>query len=308
MSKNLQLRQDIINQIIEDIATDLLSSPLPSQTELANLYNVSRTTIRKAIEHLIQVNIIKSENSQLYVNRQPNDDDKIFITSFKKNRPSHLKSLETYFQNAIQQKIINPGDTFTELQLAKNAGVDVYTVREYLMPFARFNLLTNISRGKWKLTEFSPHYGDKLFELREILECHALRCFMKLPSNDTRWKEMKMLLQEHQNLKQDIVESYADFAQLDHRLHTLILSAADNPFIDEFIELISVIFHFHYQWNNKNLRTRNILAVEEHLTLLFKIVNQDENGAVIELKRHLRTAKATLIHSTTGKLPSNKAS
>lgn len=305
MSKNLQLRQDIINQIIEDIAAELLSSPLPSQTELASLYKVSRTTIRKAIEHLIQVGIVKFENSRLHVIRQPNDEDKTFITSFKKNRPSHLKYLEIYFQNAIQKKIINPGDTFSELQLAKKAKVDIYTVREYLMQFARFNLLTNISRGKWKLTKFSPHYGDKLFELREILECHALRCFMKLPPHDTRWQEMKLLLQEHQNLKQDIVESYVDFARLDHRFHTLILSAADNPFIDEFIELITIIFHFHYQWNNQNLRTRNILAIEEHLTLLIKIVNKDENGAITELKRHLRTAKATLIHSTTGK-PLNK--
>ncbi|WP_233127104.1 FCD domain-containing protein [Rodentibacter sp. Ppn85] len=114
---------------------------------------------------------------------------------------------------------------------------------------------------------------------------------------------MKILLQDHQNLKLEIVENYADFSRLDHRLHTLILSAADNPFIDEFIELITVIFHFHYQWNNKNLRTRNILAVEEHLTLLMKIINKDENGALLELKRHLRTAKVTLIHSTTGKLP-----
>ncbi|WP_233127103.1 GntR family transcriptional regulator [Rodentibacter sp. Ppn85] len=186
MSRNLQLRQNIINQIIEDIATELLSSPLPSQTELAKLYSVSRTTIRNVLQYLIQIDIIKWEGNQFNVTRLPDDEDKIFHIAQKKNHPLQLKYLEIYFQNAIQQKLIKPGDIFSELQLAKDANVDIYTVREYLMPFARFNLLTNVSRGKWKLTEFSPHYGDKLFELREILECHALRCFMKLPTDDPR--------------------------------------------------------------------------------------------------------------------------
>lgn len=305
MSKNLRLRHDIINQLIEDIAIGVLKSPLPSQTDLANFYNVSRTTIRSVLQYLIQFNIIKFNNNQIDIVRVPDDEDKISNISFAKNRPYNLKRLENYFQNAIQQKRIKPNDVFSELELAKNADVDVYTVREYLMKFARFNLLTNISRGKWKLTEFSPHYADKLFELRAILECHALRCFMKLPANDVRWDEMKILSHEHQNLKQEIIENYANFSHLDHKLHTLILSAADNPFIDEFIELITVIFHFHYQWNNQNLRTRNILAVEEHLTLLNNIINKDEDSAMVALKKHLRTAKSTLIHNATGITPSS---
>lgn len=297
MSKDFALRQEIINQLIDSIVLNLFTSPLPSISALAELYGVSRTTVRHAIHYLIEKQIIEYQDGAYYVVRLPQDKDKISYLSIKKSGKNQSERLERYFQQAIQKKEIKPGYEFHELELAKNANVDVFTVREYLIQFSHFNLITNLQKGRWKLTEFTPHYADKLFELREMLECHALNCFMNLPQTDIRWNKMKMLLQDHRELRENIVEKYTNFSHLDHQLHTLILSAAENPFINDFIELISVIFHFHYQWDNRNLHTRNILAVEEHLAILVKIVSKDDLGAITELKRHLQTAKKSLMDS-----------
>ena len=168
-------------------------------------------------------------------------------------------------------------------------------MRAYLTQFSRFHLVTQLGHGQWKLLEFTQHYADKLFELREMLECHALKCFIELPKDDIRWVDMKFLYEEHKELSKDIVNRYTDFALLDHRFHSLLLSAANNPFINDFIDLISLIFHFHYQWDNRNLQTRNILAVSEHITILVAILSKDYETAKNELKRHLQTAKKTLI-------------
>ncbi len=297
MSRDMTLRLEIINQLIDNISSNLLTSPLPSISSLAELYGVSRTTIRSALWYLTEQNIITKTGNKHYVARIPNKEDKISYLCIKRTERSQIQRLENYFQASVQKKKIKPGYEFSELELAQNANVDVFTVKEYLIQFSRFNLITNLHRGKWKLTEFTPHYADKLFELREMLECHALNCFMNLPQHDIRWKQMKMLLQEHRNLRDNIADKYEDFSQLDHQLHTLILSAANNPFINDFIELITVIFHFHYQWDNSDLHTRNILAVEEHLSILVKIVSQDDLGAITELKRHLQTAKKSLMNS-----------
>ncbi|WP_243728770.1 GntR family transcriptional regulator [Mesocricetibacter intestinalis] len=258
---------------------------------------MSRTTVRHGLDYLKERGILVQGEGVLLISRRPQPSEKLSYIRLKKGDSSDLQRLERYFQNAVQKKDIKPGDEFSELQLAKHANVDIFTVREYLIQFLRFNLIVKLSRGKWKLAEFTPHYADKLFELREMLECHALNCFMNLPQEDIRWNEMKMLLQEHRELRENISELYRNFAELDHRLHSLILSAADNPFINDFIELISVIFHFHYQWDNRDLHTRNILAVEEHLALLVKIVSRDDLGAITELRRHLQTAKKTLMNS-----------
>ena len=44
MSRSQNLRHNVINQVIEDMARGNIPSPLPSQSGLAEMYNISRTT------------------------------------------------------------------------------------------------------------------------------------------------------------------------------------------------------------------------------------------------------------------------
>ena len=297
MSRDFELRNEVANQVMDAISAKVLDSPLPSQVILASLYNVSRTTIRSVLSELLKKGILVKQNENYVVSREPREEDKFSLLKTKQNDPKSLKKIESYFQEIVRTKVIKPGDKISELWLAKNANVDIFSVRAYLIQFSRFNLIKNLGRGEWQLVAFTPHYADKLFELREMLECHALNCFMNLPQSDVRWSQMRMLLQEHRVLREHISEQFTDFAKLDHQFHSIILSAADNPFINDFIELISIIFNFHYQWDNREKKTRNILAVEEHLAVLVKIVSQDDLGAITELKRHLNTAKKSLMNS-----------
>lgn len=295
MAKNLNIRIDIINQLIDACITKQFEYYLPSQTNLAAIYNVSRTTIKHAIDYLVEKGVFKIEDGLVIIVRTPTDTDKQSYIQVNNSNGNNFLQLESYLQSAVQKKQIKPSDIFTELQLAKAAKVDVQTVRAYLTQFSRFHLVTQLGHGQWKLLEFTQYYADKLFELREMLECHALKCFIELPKDDIRWVDMKFLYEEHKELSKDIVNRYTDFALLDHRFHSLLLSAANNPFINDFIDLISLIFHFHYQWDNRNLQTRNILAVSEHLAILMSILSKDYESAKNELKHHLQTAKKTLI-------------
>lgn len=46
MSRSQNLRHNVINQVINDMARGFIPSPLPSQSALAEMYNISRTTVR----------------------------------------------------------------------------------------------------------------------------------------------------------------------------------------------------------------------------------------------------------------------
>lgn len=46
MSRTQNLRQNVVNQMIDSINNGHLRSPLPSQAALAEMYNISRTTVR----------------------------------------------------------------------------------------------------------------------------------------------------------------------------------------------------------------------------------------------------------------------
>ena len=63
-------------------------------------------------------------------------------------------------------------------------------------------------------------------------------------------------------------------------MHTLILSAANNPFFNQSLEIISVIFHSHYQWDESDLKQRNIVALEEHMAILTALISRRCGRAV----------------------------
>ncbi len=46
MSRSQNLRHNVINRVINDMARGFIPSPLPSQSALAEMYNISRTTVR----------------------------------------------------------------------------------------------------------------------------------------------------------------------------------------------------------------------------------------------------------------------
>ena len=91
---------------------------------------------------------------------------------------------------------------------------------------------------------------------------------------------------------------YHDFSDLDSRFHQLVNSAAPNRFIDGFYDIITLIFHYHYQWNMQDERQRNEVAIREHLAYLDALMSRD--AACIEKAccMHLASAKETLMRAT----------
>lgn len=295
MGRTQNLRHNVINQFIDSIKRGYISSPLPSQSMLAEMYNISRTTVRHTMEYLCGKGIIEQVGDTYVIKRQPEESDKFH--DIIEPKLTQQKQFEDLFYQMIDQRLLKPGDSFTELQLSRSASVSPVAVREFLLRFSRYGLINNIHRGQWQMVKLDRHYAENLFELREILETHALNKFMNLPQEDPRWTRAKDLLLRHRELRETVNFQYRAFSRLDHDLHELILSAADNPFFDQHFELISVIFHFQYQWGERDLKERNVLGIEEHMAILSAMITHNDLTAMNELRRHLDTAKRTMINS-----------
>ena len=197
----------------------------------------------------------------------------------------------------INQRQLRAGESFSELQLARAAGVSPVVVREYLLKFERYNLIKNEKRGQWSMKQFDQAYAEQLFELREMLETHSLQHFLNLPDDDPRWLQAKTLLERHRILRDSIGSSFRMCSQLDREFHALLLSAADNIFFNQSLEIISVIFHFHYQWDESDLKQRNIIAIDEHMTILSALICRSDLDATLALCNHLNSAKQSMIRS-----------
>ncbi|MBS0967363.1 GntR family transcriptional regulator [Nissabacter archeti] len=298
MSRPQHLRQSVINQMLDGITKGHLPSPLPSQAALAELYNISRTTVRHTLDYLQQRGILARRAGQFCIARAPAGDE-----GFQPGPTPDAEQagrVEAAFHEMIRQRQLRPGDAVSEVQLAKSAAVSAGTVHDFLLRFSRYGLLEAAGRGEWLMKPFDQAYAENLFELREMLETHALQRFLTLPANDPRWMQARDLLTRHRQLHTMMDDHYRRFAGLDRELHALIMSAADNPFFNQTLEIISVIFHFHYQWDEHHLKQRNIVATEEHMALLLALICRNDQEAMRELRAHLATARRTMSEAIRG--------
>jgi DNA-binding GntR family transcriptional regulator len=115
---------------------------------------------------------------------------------------------------------------------------------------------------------------------------------------------MEAVRDEHLSLLGEIECRFHDFSDLDSRFHRLINSAAPNQFIDNFNDIFTLIFHYHYQWNKRDERQRNEVAVREHLAYIEALLSRSISMTELACRAHLTSARGTLIRSTSGSDPS----
>ena len=99
-------------------------------------------------------------------------------------------------------------------------------------------------------------------------------------------------------LLEEIEERFHDFSDLDSRLHRLINSVVPNRFIEGFQDVITLIFHYHYQWNKQDERQRNEVAIREHLTYIEALLSRNVTMIELACRAHLSSARETLLRST----------
>ena len=70
-----------------------------------------------------------------------------------------------------------------------------------------------------------------------------------------------------------------------------------DEFIDDFSDIITFIFHYHYQWNKRDERIRNEVALHEHLHYLDALFSRDQRRVQEACSLHLASARKTLMAS-----------
>ncbi len=293
MSKTNTRFKEAFNQCLEFIGKCPLGEDLPGEVDLAKRLNVSRTIVRSILTLLNEKDVIRWHGRQKTILRLPSDhdyfpDDEVSSASEK---------VESSFLEWILRGDVEPGTTLNELELARQFQVSTSTVREFLISFGRFGLIEKSPRHKWVLKGFTREYALELSEIRNMFELKAARIFSTLDDQHSVWKILDKIEADHHALLDKIDENYHDFSHLDERFHATINQVANNRFIDDFHNLISLIFHYHYQWNKRDEKDRNIRAIEEHLDYIHALRSRDESLIQKTALTHLTTARETLLRS-----------
>jgi DNA-binding GntR family transcriptional regulator len=191
----------------------------------------------------------------------------------------------------------SPGTEINEAELARKFGVATTIVREFLNRFQKYGLIEKRPNAGCVFKGFTASFALELFEIREMFEMRSARLFATLPHGSPIWKQVRAVRAAHLELLADIDARFQDFSELDSRFHRLITAVAPNRFIESFQDVIAMVFHYHYQWNKRDERARNEVAIGEHIALIDALESRDITLIDHACRSHLISARETLLRS-----------
>ena len=208
--------------------------------------------------------------------------------------------VEERFMEWMLRDNTRPGTFINELELARKFGVATTGIREFLNRFQRFGLIEKRPSGGWVFKGFTTELrAGAVRDPRDVRAALGAGAGA-MPETSPLWTQLEALRREHVVLLDEIDARYHDFSDLDSRFHRLINAAAPNRFIDGFYDIITLIFHYHYQWNKRDERQRNEVAIREHLTYIDALFSRNTANIELACRAHLASARDTLIRSTSG--------
>ncbi len=293
------MKTDTVFKRAYNDALDLLSKlsrgePVPPEGELSHQLGVSRTTVRKVLIELDQRGVVQGDGRKRTVRKS-----KGALQRFPKIETVALADeVERRFMEWMLRGNVRPGTVINELELARLFKVATTGIREFLNRFQRFGLIEKRPNAGWMFKGFTNEFALELFEIREMFEFRSARVFVALPNRSPLWSQLDLIRIEHVQLLKDIGTRYHDFSDLDRRFHLLINSASTNRFITDFYDIISMVFHYHYQWNKQDERQRNEAAIREHMSYIDALKSRNWARTESTCAAHLASAKATLLRST----------
>lgn len=293
MSKPPTIAKRTSNLLLEYVARNMATGEaLPSEQYLATVCQASRTAVRSAIAHLHACGIINGLGDRQVI-RLPMSSDYF--------DESELQTGSDRIQQVLMERVferdMQPGAEFSEVELAREAGASTVSVREFLIGFSRFGLIEKKPRGGWRLCAFDPDYARELADMRQMFEIAAIEHFATLPKDDPAYKALERLIAKHERLKPKMETRYSEFPALDREFHTFLIGLLNNRFAQGFYDIVSFVFHYHYQWEKSAERERNTYALDEHLAVLRALAAHQPEKALENMRRHLESSRRTLLNS-----------
>jgi len=295
------MKTDTVFKRAYNDALDLLQKYQPgqcldSEVQLCLALDVSRTTVRKVLRALTEAGLIADPMSKRRTSLSPAPSARFDMAE----TIPRAQIFEQAFMSYIMQGNTRPGTLLNELELARRFEVATTMVREFLNRFQRVGLIDKRPNGGWVFKGFTARFAAELFEIREMFELRSARLLTGLAPADPVWTDLERMRARHLELLERIDTDYDRFPTLDSDFHRLINAAHPNRFIDGFFDVITLIFHYHYQWNKADERQRNEVALAEHLNYIDALLARDPARVNAACMAHLASARRTLLRSARG--------
>ena len=294
MPRHPNISMKATNDLLDAIGvTGVVGEAAETETALASRLGISRTVARTAFAHLASIGVLSRSARHWLVARMPESTDYYAFEQIE----SRADLVERRFMQIARSGNLLPGQHFTEAEMARQIGASTVSVREFLIGFSRYGLVQKAANGSWRLCAFDENFARELAAFRQHFEIDGIRMFATLAKDDPAWANIDLLLAEHQMLLGCDDHIANSFSLLDRQFHQSIVALLSNRFVQSFYDVVSFVFHFHYQWRKDKELIRHTKAIEEHIAILTALKAREFERAVAHMETHLQTALRTLLES-----------
>jgi len=270
-----------------------LASDIGSETSWAQSLSVSRTTVRSVLTAFAATGLIAYEGRSKTLLRHPvpadfrPEPETTYVRAFVGKR----------FMDWILRGDSGPGQSLNVLELSRRFGVSAAATGEYLNRLRQHDLLERRANGAWILKGFTEDFAEELSEVRAMFELRSALRLATLAADDPVWRDLSLIKAEHLALLQEADTRFADFSELDERFHRRVNDVSRNRFFAGLYDVISMIFHYHYLWDKRDERERNVVAIHEHLDYIAALESRNASAIVRTCNAHMATALSSLLAS-----------
>ncbi len=209
----------------------------------------------------------------------------------KRVSPIRRQSLADAVAERLREQIINgdlhEGEQLRQDAIAKEFQVSRIPVREALLHLEAEGLITTEANRGAVVSALSPEDIEELFDIRAVLECHALRLSIPNLTEEHLAQAEKVLKEYERALDKDT--EVGTWGQLNWKFHSALYAPANRPAL---MSLIKVLNNNCDRYTRLHLLiTRNLhRAGKAHRAILAVCKTRDVEKATEEMRRHITDA------------------
>ena len=180
-----------------------------------------------------------------------------------------------------------PGDRFAENDVAERLQVSRTPVREALMRLQTEGLVRGYFRNGWEVVPIDFSRFAALYELREMIELHAVARLCSAPPNEARAAQLETLGRAWRVAPKQRLRDGLAVAALDEAFHISLVKAAGNTETDlvyrQVTERVRIMRRLDFAYGDCIAET-----YEDHAAILEAIRRGAAPEAVALLGRHIQ--------------------
>lgn len=283
------LQEKALRSLVARLKKTRVGDPLPTERELSERAEVTRTVIRGLFSSLEAQGLVGRENRQrVLLKRIPPS----LLPRPEKPSLSKRQTVKEHLLARLGSGALRPGQQISELATSKQLGVSNISVREALLELAPLGVFSKNKRRQWEVTAFEKEKIRELREFREIIEVFCLRKLLAGGLAPEHRREMEAIRAKTLRVVNGRRPTAREILAIDLGFHRFLLEASGNQLLAERAEFIYLIIEFQLA-RPFFLLKRSVFGLRQHLSILDAMLAEDIASARKHLLAHLQSAEET---------------